>query len=455
MNKRLTSLLLAACMMLPLSVTAWATESTQIEGEEDVTLQPSDGTYSRQYSAASDGTLIVTLDPGHGGKDSGATQKWNGKTAMEKEMNLKIGLACREELSKYAGVKVYMTRDDDTYLGLSDRVKYAQSVHSDLMVSLHINSADSSSAQGELVIVPNGNYRPALLTESKKTASRILSNLEGLGLKNRGYLQRNSTDNTYPDGSKADYYSIIRNATMVNIPSMIVEHAFISNSADYTNYLASDAKLKQMGQADAKAIVAAYNLKLKSSNSAAAKGDAPFDDVYTTDWYYAPVVFAYQHGLMTGTAESQFSPSDTLTRAMAVQTLYNYSGKPQTTGNARFADVAQDSWYYQAVTWAAENGITTGTSETTFSPDGPITREQFVALIYRFKNGQPTQCSLDAFTDAADVSDWAVDAVTWAVQNGIISGSKMDDGTLMLLPASGATRAETAMILEHMVENIK
>ncbi|WP_432619976.1 N-acetylmuramoyl-L-alanine amidase family protein, partial [Butyricicoccus sp.] len=174
MRKRLTGLLLAACMVLSIGAPAWATEQVQMEGEEDVTLQPSTGVRSRQYGA-SNGTLIVTLDPGHGGKDSGATAKWNGKTAMEKDMNLKIGLACREELSKYAGVKVYMTRDDDTFLELSDRVKYAQSVNADLMVSLHINSADSSSARGELVIVPNGNYRPALLTESKKTASRILS----------------------------------------------------------------------------------------------------------------------------------------------------------------------------------------------------------------------------------------------------------------------------------------
>lgn len=455
MRKRLTSLLLAACMMLPLSAPAWATENLQIEGEEDVTLQPSEGTYSRQYSAASDGTLIVTLDPGHGGKDSGATATWNGKTVMEKDMNLKIGLACREELSKYAGVKVYMTRDDDTFLELSDRVKYAQSVNADLMVSLHINSADSSSARGELVIVPNGNYRPALLTESKKTASRILSNLESLGLNNRGYLQRNSTDNKYPDGSKADYYSIIRNSTMMNIPSMIVEHAFISSNADYTAYLSSDAKLKQLGQADAKAIVAAYNLKLKSSNSAAAKGDAPFDDVYTTDWYYNPVVFAYQHGLMTGTSSSTFSPNEPLTRAMAVQTLYNSCGKPQTAGGNPFTDVKPNDWYYQAVTWAAENGITEGTSETTFSPNDPVTREQFATLIYHFKNGQPTGNSLDAFVDAADVSDWAKDAMAWAVNNGILNGSKMDDGTLMLLPASGAARAEAAAMLGRMVENVK
>lgn len=454
MKKRLTSFLLTACLLLTASAPAWATETVQMEGEEDVTLQPSTGVRNRQYGA-NNGTLIVTLDPGHGGNDSGATQKWNGKTAMEKEMNLKIGLACREELNKYAGVKVYMTRDNDTYLGLSDRVKYAQSVNADLMVSLHINSADSSSARGELVIVPNGNYRPALLTESKKTASRILSNLENLGLHNRGYLQRNSSENKYPDGSKADYYSIIRNSTMANIPSMIVEHAFISNSSDYNTYLSSDAKLKQMGQADAKAIAAAYNLKLKSSNSAAAKGDAPFGDVYTTDWYYAPVVFAYQQGWMKGTSASTFSPNETLTRAMAVQTLYNLSGTPQVQNDNPFADVQQGDWYYQAVTWAAENDITAGTSETTFSPDDSITREQLAMMLYKFKHGQPTAYSLDAFADAADVSDWAVNAVSWAVQNGIISGSKMDDGTLKLLPASGATRAETAVMLQHMTENIK
>lgn len=454
MKKRLISFLLTACLLLTASAPAWATETVQMEGEEDVTLQPSTGVRNKQYGA-NNGTLIVTLDPGHGGNDSGATQKWNGKTAMEKEMNLKIGLACREELNKYAGVKVYMTRDNDTYLGLSDRVKYAQSVNADLMVSLHINSADSSSARGELVIVPNGNYRPALLTESKKTASRILSNLENLGLHNRGYLQRNSTENKYPDGSKADYYSIIRNSTMANIPSMIVEHAFISNSADYNTYLSSDAKLKQMGQADAKAIAAAYNLKLKSSNSAAAKGDAPFGDVYTTDWYYAPVVFAYQQGWMKGTSASTFSPNETLTRAMAVQTLYNLSGTPQVQNDNPFADVQQGDWYYQAVTWAAENDITAGTSETTFSPDDSITREQLAMMLYKFKHGQPTAYSLDAFADAADVSDWAVNAVSWAVQNGIISGSKMEDGTLKLLPTSGATRAETAVMLQHMTENIK
>ena len=453
MKKRLTSFLLAACMMLPLSASAWAAEHPQMEGEEDVTLQPSYGVRSKQ--SGSNGTLIVTLDPGHGGKDSGATKEWDGTTAMEKDINLKIALACREELSKYAGVKVYMTRDDNTFLELSDRVRYAQSVNADLMVSMHINSSDNSSAQGALVIVPNGNYRPELLKESKKTASRVLSNLENLGLRNRGYLQRNSSENTYPDGSKADYYSILRNSTMANIPSMIIEHAFISNYDDYTEYLSSDDMIQKMGQADAKAIVAAYQLNLKSNNSAASKGDAPFEDVYTTDWYYAPVVFAYQHSLMTGTSDSTFSPQDTLTRAMAVQTLYNYSGKPETAGNNRFSDVKQGDWYCKAVSWAAENGVTAGTSETTFSPNDLVTREQFAALLYRFKNGQQTQCSLDAFADANDVSDWAKDAVKWAVNNKILSGSKMNDGTLMLLPRSGATRAETAVMLERMVENVK
>ena len=164
MKKRLTSFLLAACMMLPLSASAWAAEHPQMEGEEDVTLQPSYGVRSKQ--SGSNGTLIVTLDPGHGGKDSGATEEWDGTTAMEKDINLKIALACREELSKYAGVKVYMTRDDNTFLELSDRVRYAQSVNADLMVSMHINSSDNSSAQGALVIVPNGNYRPELLKEA-------------------------------------------------------------------------------------------------------------------------------------------------------------------------------------------------------------------------------------------------------------------------------------------------
>lgn len=428
-KKKILCLLSALCITFGSIAPAFAAESTVkgIEGEEDVTLDfgasVSDST--RTKSSASNGDLIVTLDPGHGGKDSGATQEWNGKTAMEKEMNLKIALACRDELSKYRGIKVYMTRDDDTFVELSDRVKYAHSVNSDLMVSLHINSADSSSAYGELVIVPNGNYRPALLTESKKTASRIHSNLENLGLHNRGYLQRNSSENKYPDGSKADYYSIIRNSTKANIPSMIVEHAFISNNSDYKNYLSSDGKLKKLGIADADAIAKAYNLKLKTDPiSAAENNDAPFEDVYESDWYYNTAVWGYQNHVISGTTKTTFSPDQTCTRAQAVQMLYNLAGNPEIDKNVDlpYEDVSNNAWYATAVKWAYENHVTEGTSETTFSPNDTCTRSQIIQLIWA-QRGSPLFSGNTSNFDDVSENDWCYDAVNWAFANKIAAGT--------------------------------
>ena len=112
--------------------------------------------------------------------------------------------------------------------------------------------------------------------------------------------------------------------------------------------------------------------------------DLPFEDVDTGDWFYDAVVYVYTNGLMDGVSDTEFAPYSTLTRAMVVTILYRYDGSPAVNGASPFADVAEGSWYADAVIWAEGNSIVNGTSETTFSPDSPITREQFASIMFRY-----------------------------------------------------------------------
>ena len=202
--------------------------------------------------------LVIVLDAGHGGYDSGAAA--NG--LYEKMLTLKIAQYCKAELEKYQGVKVYMTRTNDTYVGLDQRVSIAAGVKADLFVSLHINSAGNSSASGAEVFYPNSNYRPSVGAKGRKAASAIQKNLTALGLRNRGLKTLNSMiGSSYPDGSTADYYAVIRGAKKAGFPGIIVEHAFISNFTDAKMFLSTSAMLKKLGVADAKGIASCYGLK--------------------------------------------------------------------------------------------------------------------------------------------------------------------------------------------------
>lgn len=214
------------------------------------------------------GNVVVVLDPGHDNTHAGARR--NG--INEETLNLKIAQYCREELQQYAGVTVYMTRDDSgacPYPGTSttdcnaNRVAFAQSVGANVYVSIHINSTgdESTTANGAQVYYPNSNYRPDIGEEGHQLASIIEDKLVALGLSRRGVVIRNSGDGTtYPDGSLADYYGVIRRSKEAGIPAVIVEHAFINNSGDVNNFLNSDDKLKKLGVADATAIAEYFGL---------------------------------------------------------------------------------------------------------------------------------------------------------------------------------------------------
>ena len=198
--------------------------------------------------------LIVVLDPGHGGSDGGAAA--NG--LVEKNLNLKIAQYCKEELEQYNNVTVYITRENDTYLTIKERVDKANSLGADVLVSFHINSA-GASANGAEVYYPNANYNPSVSSQGMSLAQQIQNQLVSLGLTNRGIKIRDSVSDSFPDGSKKDYYGIIRYSKEYGFPGIIVEHAFISNPNDAAK-LAQDNFLKQLGVADATGIANTYGL---------------------------------------------------------------------------------------------------------------------------------------------------------------------------------------------------
>ena len=180
-----------------------------------------------------------------------------------------------------------------------------------------------------------------------------------------------------------------------------------------------------------------------------------FDDVSAAEWYNDAVAFASSHELFNGTSESLFSPSAGMTRGMLAQVLYNLEGSPDVSASTDFADVAADTWYAEAVGWAADAGIVNGITATTFSPDTSITREQLAVMLYRYAASQGcdmtiSDASLSGYSDASAISEYAVTAMQWANENGLITGRSAST----LAPQGTATRAEFATILMRFFETL-
>lgn len=257
--------------------------------DSDAVIVSNDGTVTAQelesaVMAASDGAvkskskenIVIVLDPGHGTPDGdpGATYEWNGVTYIERDLNLKIAQYCKEELEKYDGVTVYMTRttsNNGLKLGAAEGelagplVKFAAERDADIFVSIHNNSATVSSANGSEVYYPNANYNPEMSQSTKELSNKILQKLSECGLANRGAKIRDDSGNVqyYPDGSLGDYYGVIRQSKLCGFPGIIIEHAFLTNQADAENHLGSEQSLRKLGQADAKALVEYFGLVKK------------------------------------------------------------------------------------------------------------------------------------------------------------------------------------------------
>lgn len=223
-----------------------------------------------EFSRHATGGMTICLDPGHGGSDSGA----NAFGTKESDLTLKIAQYCKEELAKY-DVNVVMTRTTDTRLSeeaaldLKNRVEVAKKAGASYFISIHINSAANSAAHGAEVYYPNTSGNKNLSSNGQALAKAIQSQLAALGLYNRGIKIRNYTDGTTssnPNSSDQDYYGVIRYAKQANITGLIVEHCFISNKEEFDKYLGSDAKLQQLGIADARGIVSALGLQAKNAS---------------------------------------------------------------------------------------------------------------------------------------------------------------------------------------------
>lgn len=228
-------------------------------GEEDTSNDLPDvnkHAYAMPY-AASNGDMVIAIDPGHGGTDSGAS--YGG--IKEKDVNLTIAKYIQAYLSEYEGVQVYMTRSTDTYVDLSERVANAAAENADVFISIHNNASSNAETSGSMIFYPNESYLPELNEEGSGLSQSILDRLTALGLKDLGIRTRSSeTGNKYADGSLADYYAVIRNAKLAGITGLIVEHAFVSSESDRANYLSTDAQLKQLAMADVKGIADFYGL---------------------------------------------------------------------------------------------------------------------------------------------------------------------------------------------------
>ena len=184
----------------------------------------------------------------------------------------------------------------------------------------------------------------------------------------------------------------------------------------------------------------------------AAPVGLPFADVSGSDWFYNDVRYVYGKGIMDGTGADRFSPNAPLTRAMIVTILYRMAGSPSVSGSSDFTDVAASKWFAKAVAWAAANGIVNGYGSGLFGPNDPVTREQLAAILYRYAvYGGMTAVTLEenlgSFADTAQLSAYAIQAMNWAVGQGLINGSGSN-----LVPKAQATRAQVAAIIHRYLE---
>lgn len=299
---------------------------------------------SEGYDSLTDGDdLIVCIDPGHGGSDSGAV---GSSKYYEKNLNLKISLYMAAKLEQYSGVKVFFTRTDDTYVGLAERAAIADKYNADVFISIHLNSA-AASAKGSEVYYPNSSYKPSLSTKGKTLASNILDKLTSeADTTRRGIYVRNSqTGSTYSDGSISDYYAVIRYTKLRDIPGIIVEGAFVSSTSDQSQFLSSESGLQKLGEADADGVIETYGLQKKSDEeSSTIPGYTKIDSVTET---------GNPHEVAVAWTAAENADSYVIYRKTGSSGTYKQIG---TTADTTFTDVNASSNKKYFYTVIAQNG---------------------------------------------------------------------------------------------------
>lgn len=214
---------------------------------------------------------VICLDPGHGGESQGTHYIYDDVEIEEKNLNYYIALRLKKYLEQYDNIEVVIDRGENEDPSFETRIAFAKENNADYIVSLHNNSKsrDDIEPSGCMAITTCSHYQAESAVNddvygaSRQLALSILSQLKNTGLtittdwnanKTNGILQRVGSG-AYPDGSECDYYGLIRNATYAGIPSVIVEHAFLSNERDYRKFLSSNTKLDALAKADAAGIM--------------------------------------------------------------------------------------------------------------------------------------------------------------------------------------------------------
>ncbi len=226
----------------------------------------------------------IVLDPGHGGDVKGCFRTYDEQEILEKDLNYKIACTIQKKLENYTDrngniTEVYLTRDNtgDTP-NLAERVELGVGNNADAVISLHVNASSDETVNGMLVLVTSSNFN-GLYDVEEKLAKCFVEELSELGLKvpdtsesvgpeisdyvtvEHGLVRRNSDGGeVYENGDVTDWYGIVRHGVLNKIPSIIVEHGYLSNENDYRNFLSSDEQLEKLAEADTKAIVEYFDL---------------------------------------------------------------------------------------------------------------------------------------------------------------------------------------------------
>lgn len=173
-----------------------------------------------------------------------------------------------------------------------------------------------------------------------------------------------------------------------------------------------------------------------------------FSDIPTYHWAHSEIMRAAQSGLVEGFADGTFGPDQKVTRAQFVTMLWRMAGQPKCTAKTSFRDVPNGAWFAEQVAWAAENGYVTGVSNTMFDPNGNITREQAMAILFRYSGSVSGMEMMFAstydsfFMDSSSISEWAKSGVYWCLYKGIVTGTS----DMTINPNGLATRAQIAVI---------
>lgn len=299
-----------------------------------------------------------------------------------------------------------------------------------------------------------GTLELTVTSETKQAASKIIGGADGLDGENID-LDNCLVVSVTVQSNGSEIGSFAGNMT-IDLPAGSAKYAVGQSYRVYQ--ISAGGSVETISGTCVKADGAAY-IRVSVSRPATFvvtkdKTFAGYDDVQAGAWYYDTVARVTEKGLMNGTSGKTFSPDSAMTRAMLATVLYRLEGSPAVTAASSFTDVGSGQWYTDAVAWAGAHKIVDGYGNGVFGVNDNVTREQMAAMLLRYANYKKYDTAktndLAAYTDAKDISAWALSAMKWSNAESLITGRT----ATTLVPAGTATRAEVATILERFCENI-